>query len=113
MGGKIKGWTSDRYMPKLLEYQDKLDQVPFDFGEILGTIAPRHVLVIAPKGDDNFQWKSAAKVVKTATPVFRLYREKVDELSLHVEHPDCKHVFTPEMREHAYKLIDRVLKAPS
>jgi len=62
MGGKIKGWTSDRYMPKLLEYQDKLDQVPFDFGEILGVIAPRHVLVVAPKKDDNFRWPAPPRL---------------------------------------------------
>src|SRR5882672_5900222 len=51
MKGKIKGWTSDRYMPKLFDYADKLEQVPFDFGEIIGVIAPRHVYVVAPKGD--------------------------------------------------------------
>jgi dienelactone hydrolase len=107
MKGKIKGWTSDRYMPKLLAYEDKLDQLPFDFGEILGVIAPRHVLVVAPKKDDNFRWESAAKVVRSAAEVYKLYGA---EKNLRIEHPDCSHVFLPEMREEAYKLIDEVLK---
>jgi dipeptidyl aminopeptidase/acylaminoacyl peptidase len=107
MGGKIKGWTSDRYMPKLLDYADKLDQVPFDFGEIIATIAPRHVLVVAPKKDSNFRWASAAKVVRSAEEVYKLYGV---EGNLRIEHPDCEHVFTPEMREKAYKLMDEVLK---
>jgi dienelactone hydrolase len=107
MGGKIKGWTSDRYMPKLLDYADKLDQVPFDFGEIIGTIAPRHVLVVAPKKDSNFRWASAGKVVRSAADVYKLYEA---ERNLGIEHPDCEHVFTPEMREKSYKLMDDVLK---
>lgn len=107
MGGKIKGWTSDRYMPKLLDYQDKLDQVPFDFAEIIATIAPRHVLVVAPKKDNNFRWESAAKVVRSAAEVYELHKAVKN---LRIEHPDCEHVFSPEMRELAYKMIDEVLK---
>ncbi|MBI2805293.1 MAG: alpha/beta hydrolase [Planctomycetes bacterium] len=106
MNGKIKGWTSDRYMPKLLDYEKKLDQIPFDFGEILGAIAPRHVFVVAPKMDSNFRWKSAAKVVKSAAEVYKLYGA---EKSLRIAHPDCGHVFSPEMRQEAYKLIGAVL----
>src|SRR5205807_2494128 len=56
MGGKIKGWTSDRYMPKLLDY--KLEDIPFDFHEIIGAIAPRRVFLCAPIGDTNFRYKS-------------------------------------------------------
>jgi dipeptidyl aminopeptidase/acylaminoacyl peptidase len=107
MDGKIKGWTSDRYMPKLLAYQDKLDQIPFDFGEILGVIAPRHVYIVAPKMDHNFRWESAAKVTRTASEVYRLLGA---EKNLTIDHPDCKHEFIPEMREKAYRLIDAVLK---
>ncbi len=107
MGGKIKGWTSDRYMPKLLDYQDRLDQMPFDFAEIIGTIAPRHVFIIAPKKDDNFRWASAAKVTHSAAEVYKLYNA---DKNLRIDHPDCAHVFSPEMRAKAYKMMDEVLK---
>src|SRR4029078_3393175 len=86
MDGKIQGWTSDRYMPKLLAYQDKLDLVPFDFGEILGVIAPRHVYIVAPKRDHNFKWDSAAKVARSAAEVYRLLGA---EKHLRIDHPDC------------------------
>jgi len=107
MKGKIKGWTSDRYMPKLFDYADKLDQVPFDFAEIIGSIAPRHVHVVAPKEDNNFIWESAAKVTRSAAEVYKLYGA---EKNLVIDHPDCKHVFPPEMREKAYKMMDAVLR---
>jgi hypothetical protein len=107
MGGKIKGWTSDRYMPKLRGYENKLDQVPFDFGEILGMIAPRHVFVVAPKKDDNFRWESAAKVVRSAAEVYKLHGA---QRNIRIDHPDCPHVFLPEMRAKAYMMIDGVLK---
>ena len=106
-GGKIKGWTSDRYMPKLLDYANKLDQVPFDFGEIIGVIAPRHVYVVAPKGDTNFIWKSAAKVVTTAAEAYKLHGA---EDHLVIDHPDAPHVFPAENRQKAYQMIDKVLK---
>lgn len=107
MNGKIKGWTSDRYMPKLLNYADKLDQVPFDFGEILGVIAPRHVHIVAPKRDNNFRWESAAKVTRSAAEIYHLHGAAGN---LRIDHPDCEHVFPPEMRAKAYKMIDEVLK---
>ena len=107
MQGKIKGWTSDRYMPKLLDYQNKLDQVPFDFGEILGVIAPRQVFIVAPKMDSNFRWESAAKVTRSAAEVYKLYGA---EKNVGIVHPDCAHVFNAEMREASYKVIDAVLK---
>ena len=107
MNGKIKGWTSDRYMPKLLEYEKKLEELPFDFGEILGAIAPRHVYVVAPKKDSNFRWESAAKVTRSAAEVYKLLKA---EKNIRIDHPDCDHVFLPEMRENAYKMMDEVLK---
>jgi hypothetical protein len=105
MGGKIKGWTSDRYMPKLLDY--KLADIPFDFHEILGVIAPRTVFICAPIGDNNFRYKSVDAVVQSAREVFALYGAA---RNLRVEHPDVGHVFSREMRDEAYRVIDSVLK---
>ncbi len=107
MGGNIKGWTSDRYMPKLLEYKDRLGELPFDFHEIVGTLAPRHVFISAPIGDTNFRSKSVDAVVKAAAEVYRLYGA---ERNLRVEHPNVGHVFPKEMRDEAYRVMDGVLK---
>ena len=40
-GGKITGWTSDRYMPLLkTRYGLNPDRVPFDFYEVVAALAP-------------------------------------------------------------------------
>ena len=39
MNGNIKGWTSERYMPRLLGYP--LSGLPFDFYEVIGALAGR------------------------------------------------------------------------
>jgi len=103
-GGDIRGWTSERYMPRLLEYP--LAKLPFDFHEVLATIAPRPVFVNAPVGDSNFGWKSVDRVVEAAGAAFDLYGARTN---LFVEHPDVEHSFPPESRRRAYGMIQGVL----
>jgi acetyl esterase/lipase len=101
-----KGWCQTRYMRKLADYKGRLADIPFDFHEMIGALAPRHVLIIAPKKDTNFRADSVDRVAAAARPVFKLLGH---EDRLKVEHPDCGHDFPPEMREEAYKLFDAVL----
>ena len=105
MNGQIKGWTSERYMPKLLEYP--LAEIPFDFHEIIGALAPRPLFVNAPTGDSNFKWKSVDRIIGAARPIYRLYGA---EDRLVVKHPDCLHDFPTVIREEAYQFIGRNLK---
>jgi dienelactone hydrolase len=99
MNGNIKGWTSPRYMPKLLDYAP--DKYPFDFDTVLQAIAPRRVFVSAPKGDSNFKWDSVDRVVERA--------RKNSNVAIHVEHPDVEHSFPREIREKSYAVLDEVL----
>jgi hypothetical protein len=105
--GDIRGWTSERYMPRLMAYQNHLQDIPFDFHELIGALAPRHVFINAPLGDSNFKWKSVDAIVRAAEPVYRLYHAPEN---LQVEHPDCGHDFPPRMRELAYRTLDAKLK---
>lgn len=105
--GDIRGWTSERYMPRLLEYRDHLPEIPFDFPELLGAIAPRAIFISAPIGDTNFRWRSVDAVVQAAAPVFELYSRPGN---LRVVHPDCGHLFPRETREAAYQFLDRHLR---
>jgi dienelactone hydrolase len=107
MNGDIRGWTSERYMPKLLQFKTRLQEIPFDFDQLLGALAPRAVLISAPTGDDNFKASSVDAVVNAALPVYRLYNASGE---LHVEHPDCGHDFPPAIREKAYSWLDENLK---
>jgi hypothetical protein len=103
MNGDIKGWTSERYMPRLLNYSSA--NRPFDFDDVLRAIAPRQVFVSAPTGDANFKWKSVDQMAASARPEFE--REKG---TLHVEHPECGHLFPKETREQAYQFIDHAIR---
>ena len=103
-----KGWCQIRYMPRMSDYRGRLNQIPFDFTEMLGALAPRRVYVNAPLGDDNFRWKSVDRCVAAATPIYSLADA---DGRLVVEHPDYDHDFQAGQREAAYKTIDSVLKA--
>jgi dienelactone hydrolase len=101
-----KGWCQTRYMRKLADYKGRLEEIPFDFHEMIGALAPRHVLIIAPKKDSNFRADSVDRIAAAARPVFKLLGH---EDRLKVEHPDCEHDFPPELREAAYMLFDMAL----
>lgn len=105
--GNITGWTQDRYMPKLKDYATRLADLPFDFNEIIGALAPRVCFISAPLGDTNFKWRSVDAVAQAAMQVYRLHNATNN---LQVAHPDCGHLFPPEMRERAYRLLEQHLK---
>lgn len=102
-----KGWTQERYMPKLANYAGKLEAIPYDFHELIGALAPRVCFISAPLKDSNFKWDSVDKVVAAAKPVYQLHGKPQNLL---VEHPDCDHDFPDAMREKAYQLIERELR---
>ena len=105
--GNIKGWTQPRYMPRLAAYLDRVVEVPFDFQELIGALAPRHVFLSAPLSDANFKWQSVDRITTAARPIFAL---TAAPNALRVVHPDCAHDFPPEVREEAYRWIDAVLR---
>jgi endonuclease/exonuclease/phosphatase family metal-dependent hydrolase/dienelactone hydrolase len=105
-----KGWTQLRYMPRLADYNGRLNEIPFDFDELLAAIAPRNVLVVAPLHDSNFRTASVDRMTTEARKVFALHGHP-DRLQ--VVHPDCQHDFPDEMRDQAYRLFDKVLKHKS
>jgi hypothetical protein len=102
-----RGWCQLRYMPGLLAYRDRLQDLPFDFADVLGAIAPRTIFINAPKGDSNFRWKSVDRVVES---VRRDWAAPSEQPPPEVVHPDCPHRFPPGQRQQAYAILDRVLK---
>ena len=102
-----RGWCQLRYMPKLAEYRGRLAEIPFDFHELIGALAPRRVLIIAPLRDSNFRPESVDRIAAAARPVFALYGAP-DQLE--VLHPDNEHDFPSTMRAAAYTAIDDVLR---
>jgi hypothetical protein len=102
-----KGWTQTRYMPRLSDYRGRLGEIPFDFSELIGALAPRDVLIVAPVGDTNFRAESVDRIIAAARPVYALYGHPE---RLRLEHPEGGHDFPPAMREKAYALFDAVLR---
>jgi dienelactone hydrolase len=107
-GGNLKGWTSDRYMPRIATtYGSKPKAMPFDFSEVAAALAPRAFLAIAPVHDDNFEVSGVRDVISAAAPVFDLLGGKQ---KLMARYPDCAHSFPSESRKTAYKWLDRWLR---
>ncbi len=105
--GNIKGWTQDRYMPRMTNYLGHAQDVPFDFYELIAALAPRPVFINAPLRDSNFQWQSVDRIVTAAAPVYQLLGA---EGKVKVMHPNTEHDFSDEPRMEAYRFIDSILK---
>jgi acetyl esterase/lipase len=108
--GKIAGWTSDRYMPRLRDvFGLDANRVPFDFHEVVASFAPRGFFSNSPVADSNFAVAGVKKAIAEATPIYELFGAAGE---LQVRYPECGHDFPPEVRQEAYKFIDRVLAGP-
>ncbi|PQO46422.1 alpha/beta hydrolase [Blastopirellula marina] len=103
-----RGWTQVRYMPRLADYRGDLTQIPFDFHEMIGALAPRSVLIIAPLRDSNFRHASVDKIATAARPIFQLYGRPT---ALKVMHPDVEHDFPPKMRQQAYEFLEATYRS--
>lgn len=107
-GGRLKGWTSTRYMPLInSRYNNDADQVPFDFTEIVASFAPRPFLASSPTMDSNFEVSGVKDTIAAAQKVYALYDA---EDNLQANYPECGHSFPPDVRTVAYAFLDRHLK---
>ncbi len=106
--GKLAGWTSARYMPRIASaYNNDPDKVPFDFTEIVALFAPRPFLASSPMHDSNFEVSGVRDVIAAARPIYELYG-KPDHLQ--ANYPECEHDFPDDAREVAYAFLDKHLK---
>jgi hypothetical protein len=104
LGGGLKNWDQDLAMPLVgTRYHNSPDELPFDFPDFFVAIAPRAVFVNAPVHDNVFDVTGVDECVARVSGLFPAGR-------LVVVHPDCPHDFPPEIREQAYRFLDRELK---
>lgn len=105
-GGDLTGWTHKGYMPRIAErYAKDPARMPFDFPELLASLAPRPVFVNAPVRDDNFAIEGVRECLDFARPVYRKVFDADDRLV--AVHPDAGHSFPTEARRQAYEFLDR------
>ena len=107
-GGKLEGWTSDRYVPTIRDvYKLDPDSVPFDMYEIVAALAPRGFFSNSPLHDSNFDVAGVRKAIAEAKPIYELLGAPEQ---LQVRYPDAGHEFPPAVRHEAYQFIDRILE---
>ncbi|MBX3443145.1 MAG: prolyl oligopeptidase family serine peptidase [Planctomyces sp.] len=105
--GRLAGWTSARYMPRIAsEHHNNPDEVPFDFPEIVAGFAPRAFLASAPTGDDNFEVEGVRETIAAARFIYDLHGAGE---RLQAEYPECGHDFPAAARERAYRFLDEYL----
>jgi dienelactone hydrolase len=110
IGGDLTGWSHSGYMPRIATVYDKdPSKVPFDFTELIATLAPRPFFANAPLHDDNFDVEGARECIAAAAPVYKLL-DAEDKLS--AVYPDCAHDFPADIRAMAYAWLNHWLKDP-
>ncbi len=106
-GGNLAGWSHNGYMPRIAtDFANNPRQMPFDFPEVLATLAPRPLYVHAPRRDANFDLAGAAACIAAARPVYQLLDAPH---ALVASHPDATHAFNPADGNAAYRFLDRTL----
>ena len=109
-GGNLKGWSSDRYMPRIVsEYGADPARMPFDFPGVLALIAPRPLFINAPLNDSNFEVAGVRECVTPATAVYRFLGAEKDLVALY---PEAGHDFPPEVRKKAWDFLETRLGKP-
>ncbi|MBA4065074.1 MAG: acetylxylan esterase [Isosphaera sp.] len=108
MKGNLKGWTSDRYMPRIAsEYGNDPKKMPFDFTDVVVGFAPRAFLAVAPVKDHNFDVQGVRDVIAAAEPVYKALGKAEN---LKAVYPDAGHDFPEDGRKAAYEFLDKHLK---
>jgi putative membrane-bound dehydrogenase-like protein len=106
-GGKLTGWTSDRYVPAIRDvYKLDPDRVPFDLCEMVAALAPRAFFSNSPMHDGNFEVEGVRKAIAEVKPIYDLLGAGE---RLQVRYPDAGHEFPPSVRHEAYQFMDLVL----
>lgn len=108
--GDLKGWTSDRYVPRIRDrYGLSPAKVPFDMPGILALTAPSVLFVNAPVNDDNFQVLGVKETMEQVQP---LYQWLGVPSRVKASYPVCGHDFPDDVRKEAWEFLESHLGAP-
>ncbi len=90
-------------IPRLGFFVGNESRIPYDFFEVLASIAPRPVLVIAPQMDKDAHLQDIRQSLNETQKVYDLY-ENSEGLQLYS--PDDFNRFSPNMREKTYEWLE-------
>jgi pimeloyl-ACP methyl ester carboxylesterase len=101
-GGRLGPWAQEKYMPAIrTQLPDAV--LPFDFTDIIASIAPRPVFTNAPLRDSNFSVEGVKSGIEAVQPVYSWLGFPEH---LKVRYPDAEHDFPPGVRKEAYAFLD-------
>lgn len=104
----LPSWTGATYMPRIAtQFGNDVKRVPFDFEEIVGSLAPRPFLACAAERDNDFNVEGVREVMESALTVYHLYGA---EKHLAAYYPATPHAFPSDARQTAYRFVDQHLK---
>lgn len=107
-GGRLGPWAQERYMPFIRDkYNLDVEKIPFDFDEIIASLAPRPFYSNSPVSDLNFSIEGVRKGISHVREVYR-FLDSEDHLK--IVYPQASHDFPSDIREDAYRFIDKYLK---
>jgi dienelactone hydrolase len=89
-------------LPRLGFFVGSESRIPYDFDEILASIAPRPILVIAPERDKDANHDDIKKCVEKVTEVYSLYNA-TDNIEIFT--PSDYNRLSPEMREKMFEWL--------
>lgn len=93
------------YMPRVKStFHCDPAQMPFDFPEIIASLAPRAFFTNSPLNDSNFDPSGVRDCIDFARS---FYEELGVPKKMQAVYPDCGHDFPEESRTAAYDFIDR------
>jgi predicted peptidase len=103
----LPSWTGAVYMPRIAEvFENDPRKLPFDFHELVGSLAPRPFLAIAAAQDTDFDVTGVQEVMQSARSVYELYDTAE---SLQAAYPEVPHSFPESSREQAYLFLEEHL----
>jgi dienelactone hydrolase len=105
-GGNLAGWSHRGHMPLIATvYANDPQKVPFDFPDVLTAIAPRAIFINAPE-KDFFDVSGVRECLTAVYPVFEAFGAGERLVAVH---PDVGHDFPREVREAAYRFLEKFL----
>ncbi len=91
-------------IPRLGFFQEHPDRIPYDYEDLLATIAPRHILVIAPEYDQDADVEGVMRSVQKSNEIYKLLGA---EPHIGLRTPVDYNRFSEKMREEVYEWLER------
>jgi dienelactone hydrolase len=108
-GDKLDKWSDPKMLPRIqTAYHDDPTQIPFDFAELIASLVPRNVMIIAPLHDEKDNVEGVKTAIAGATPIYQLRRTPA---ALKVLYPDSARDFSTQSQDEAFKFLEQRMTA--